>query len=244
MVFLNRKNFTIICIENTNSELIGETSSIIISLLKKYDNSFIYDKNFFYEKINDLLNNNIKNIHIVYLSYLFDFIDKINLKTNKDYYINRYKEENPKLHISENEITYFNMKIKNKDIYKLFEYYLNNRHEFNLYDTISSLSQNMPIKYWELETLSNVSVDDLIDWIKIEKSNIKIEISNGLFIFRKENKKSIENAELYQKIENNTITALKIIASENEFNRRRINEFFNIELVPNYPTVPLLTLNS
>ncbi|MFM2477298.1 P-loop NTPase fold protein [Celerinatantimonas sp. MCCC 1A17872] len=216
-------------VDNANAELIKNINFLIVSLQKKYYDDFNCNEHYFHTEIKKLLDTNIKNINILYLSSLFDLINQTGISINKIFYIEKYKEEHPQLKMSESDKAFFNMRIKNKDIRRLFQHYLNNKYKFNIYIAISNLEQNMADD-WELKDLSTVSTDILIGWIKNEQNNVNRKISKGLLKYRSfKNKDSIPNILLYQKIEENTIAALKQIASESDFNRRRIKEFFDVE---------------
>ncbi|MGY4877364.1 P-loop NTPase fold protein [Vreelandella aquamarina] len=79
----------------------------------------------------------------------------------------------------------------------------------------------------DIDYLASLDSHDYKAWMKSSPDDLVTKVRSGLLTFR--NMRSSSNEEQYQKVSEAVITALKEIASENEFNRRRIKYIYQVE---------------
>ncbi len=100
--------------------------------------------------------------------------------------------------------------------------------------TIDSVAKNLAEKEeWNNEMvdfLAKQTVDDLYNWMKSNPEDIYLKIKKGLLMFEGLTFTNTNEKENYTAIINNTKEALKKIGKENELNKRRVKNLYDIDL--------------
>lgn len=81
----------------------------------------------------------------------------------------------------------------------------------------------------DITYLRSLSKEDFKAWMKSSPENMNVKIKGGLLMFRNLQTSNQEEQERYTKIVENVEAALREIASENDFNYRRIKNIYEIE---------------
>jgi hypothetical protein len=77
----------------------------------------------------------------------------------------------------------------------------------------------------DLAILASCTESDLIDWINSEPENLNKKIRHGLLFFR-----DVSGDERYRLIADKAINVLRIIGSQSELNRIRVESMYKIKM--------------
>ena len=100
---------------------------------------------------------------------------------------------------------------------------------FNIDDVAEKIAVNKSWNDEDIDFLASLTKKDFYDWMKSEPKNLTKKARSGLLTFRRMSTSDINDKSKYEIITNNVIEALKEIATENEFNRRRIKYIYEVE---------------
>ncbi|GGX48698.1 P-loop NTPase fold protein [Saccharospirillum salsuginis] len=81
----------------------------------------------------------------------------------------------------------------------------------------------------DIKYLESLSKDDFKVWMKSSPENLTVKLRGGLLMFRDLQSSNPEDGKRYAAIVQNVETALREVASENEFNRRRVKNIYEVE---------------
>ena len=100
---------------------------------------------------------------------------------------------------------------------------------YNIDEVAERIAINRGWNQDDIDFLASLTQKDFYDWMKSNPDNLTKKARSGLLTFRNVHASNENDQEKYSKINGNVIGALKDIASENEFNRRRIKYIYEIE---------------
>ncbi|MCF6299225.1 MAG: hypothetical protein L3J01_05035, partial [Thiomicrorhabdus sp.] len=100
---------------------------------------------------------------------------------------------------------------------------------FNIDDVAEKIAVNKSWNEEDIDFLASLTKKDFYDWMKSEPKNLTKKARNGLLKFRRMGTSNDNDKNKYEKITKNVIEALKEIASENEFNRRKVKYIYEVE---------------
>jgi hypothetical protein len=82
----------------------------------------------------------------------------------------------------------------------------------------------------DIDFLSSLDKNDYYTWMKGNPDNLVGKVRSGLLIFRNLTASNQVEQDLYEKITNSVIDALKEVGKENELNRLRVERIYSINV--------------
>ena len=103
-----------------------------------------------------------------------------------------------------------------------------NSKNYNLDDVSMKIAVNSGWNPEDIEFLNSLTKDDYVEWMKGNPEDLVTKVRGGLLTFRNLRSSGYDQ-DKYSNITENIVGALKEIASENEFNKRRVQLIYEIE---------------
>ncbi|MGB5159190.1 MAG: P-loop NTPase fold protein [Desulfobacterales bacterium] len=119
--------------------------------------------------------------------------------------------------------------ISNKNLMKQIEKLQEESKSFNIDDVSMKIAGTRGWNPEDVDFLSSLSKDDFKKWMKSSPEDLYTKIKGGLFFFRNLGTSNEVDQKKYGLIADNVVEALKEIASENDFNKKRIKNLYEVE---------------
>lgn len=193
-----------------------------------YSGSFADNLNDFKTAIKNILSENLDKIK------LYDFASAIDVLSEfgegVETYIQQYGDINKKLFESMDLSESISLgRIKNPDLIKRIEEVQISKKSL----TIDEIAMKIVKGGWnpeDIEFLCALSEEDYFDWMVKCNNDLTSKLRGGLLLFTRLQTDNIQDKEKYKMISDKVITALKKIASLNEFNRKRVKYIYKVEV--------------
>lgn len=102
--------------------------------------------------------------------------------------------------------------------------------KFNIDEISERIATTRGWNEGDIEFLSSLSVEDIHAWMIANPQNMVAKIRSGLLFFRNLGSNSDEDRMKFKKISENTIDALRLIASQNDLNKRRVANLYSVSI--------------
>lgn len=193
-----------------------------------YSGSFSDNQNEFIAAIRTVIDENIERIGLPDFSSAIDVLEEFGEDVST--YIENY------MAIHKNSLKNINLRdswdmerVKSTTLRELIEKLHDENINYNIDDVAEKISVNRGWSPEDIGFLASLTKEDFYDWMKSNPHNLTKKIRNGLLILGGMSTSGIHDKDKYEEINKNVINALKDIASENEFNRKRIKNIYELE---------------
>lgn len=206
---------------------VGSVSARIRGAWDIYSESFSDNLDEFKRALVDILDKDMQRLGLSDFSSAVDILEEFgeDISHFVDRYIQLHAESLAKLDSRHSwDMGRFKCQLLKEKIEDLHKSSMN----YNLDDVSMKISVNSGWNPEDIDFLCSLSKDDYVNWMKSNPDDLVTKVRGGLLTFR--NLQSSGNdQDKYSKISQNTIDALKEIASENEFNKRRVQLIYEVE---------------
>ncbi len=194
-----------------------------------YSSSFEDNKDLFVNEIEAVLKKDIDKIGI------WDFSSGIDVlvEFGKDVsgLVKKYIEANKEILSKINpEHHPFGRKINNDVLLKAIKEEKKKHENIDIDKVVTKIAESHEWNSEDIDFLISATEEDIYHWMKLNPDNIVTKIQNGLQLFDNLQTSNPEDVKKFKIISENTKKALKKIASENDFNRKRVKLIYKIEI--------------
>ncbi len=193
-----------------------------------YSGSFKDNLNDFITAIKSVIDNDIDKLGV------YDFSSAINILEEFNEDVSRYIKNYITIHEStlkniDSRGSWDMSRIKPKALKNAIKKLNKENKNFNIDEVAKQIADKGGWSQEYIDFLASLTKGNYYDWMKSNPNDLTHKIRNGLLIFEKMQPSCESDKPKYNKISTNIINALKQIASENEFNRKRIKYIYGIE---------------
>lgn len=202
--------------------------SKIIKAWDIYSDSFDDNLDVFKESFINILNEYISDLNFSDFSSAIDVLEEFGVEVTDyiDSYVEIHKEFISGLDVTDSiRMSRFKSKLFKEKI----ELVHKEKLTLNIDDLSLKIARNRSWNPIDIDYLNSLSVVDYYNWMKGDPSELLTKLRSGLLTFRGLGAQNSSDQEKYSNISNNVTSALKMIASENEFNRKRVRDLYRIE---------------
>lgn len=224
------KNEFVSTVNKVNEEVeINNARERLLQAWEIYSSSFEDNKDLFVNEIEAVLKKDIDKIGIWDFSsgidVLVEFGNDVSELVKK--YIGANKEILSKINPEDHT---FGKKIHNAVLLKAIKDEKKKHENINIDNVVTKIAEQRGWNPEDINFLTSATEEDIYHWMKSNPDNIVTKIQSGLQLFDNLGNSNPEDAKKFKIISENTKKALKKIASENDFNRKRIKLIYKIEV--------------
>ncbi len=193
-----------------------------------YSSSFSDNLDDFIAAIKNVIEEDIKWLSLPDFSSAINVVEEFDVDV--DEYINTYTSiHEDTLKDIDTRDSWAMERVKSQSLRDIIEKLHEENKTFNIDDVAEKIAVNKGWNEEDIDFLASLTKQDFYDWMKSEPENLTKKARSGLLTFRRMGTSDPNDKSKYEKITENVIGALKDIASENEFNRRRIKYIYEVE---------------
>ena len=194
-----------------------------------YTDSFKDNRQEFIDALKEILEKDIAKLGLSEFSSTIDILEEFGECVSG--YIESYKElHKESLKVINPRDSWDMERIKNHDLRAMISEIHEENKNFNIDDVTEQIAENWGWDSEDIDFLSSRNKEDFHAWMKGNPEKLTKKIRSGLLMFRKLETSNQADKEKFIKIASNVKDALRDIANENDFNRKRIKNIYGVEL--------------
>lgn len=199
------------------------------SIWESYTDSFADNKLELLERFDSTLNEHIDKIHISEFSSALEMINE--LGGDVESLMNDYIKNHSSILTHPKPEDFLNVaRVRFKPFKDKISALSSSSINYDIDEICERIATTRGWNEGDIEYLSSLSVKDIHAWMITNPQNLVAKIRSGLLFFRGLSSSSNEETIKFMRIAENTVGALKLIASTSDLNKRRVANLYNVSI--------------